>query len=208
MRARFASVLLALASASTLGAQTITSSGDAALAGATVIDFQSAAPGMTFGPVVIGGVTFTPGAGQPVIIESDYAGQYNTSGQYLATQYMTTSLRFDFAAPVSAFGFNFGASDVVWTLSAYDTFGALLATTGTPVTGPSNAGEFIGLGSTGAGIAYATLDGSSTDYVMIDNFAFAAGDVRATVTPEPASIALMGTGLVGLVGFARRKRNA
>jgi hypothetical protein len=208
MRARLTAAVLALASASTLSAQSITSPGDPALAGQTVIDFSGAALGQTT-TLSVGGVTFSAPGGSGVIVENDYAGNYNTSGQYLANQgWSFGTLRFDFGSAASAFGFNFGASDMTWTVTAFDAFGAVLASTSIAPTGGSNGGEFIGLSTGSANIAYGTVTGDASDYVMVDNFGFVAADVGTTVTPEPASVALMATGLLGLVGVAHRKRAA
>lgn len=47
---------------------------------------------------------------------------------------------------------------------------------------------------------------SATSSFLLDNFAFAPASV--TTTPEPSSMALLGTGLVGLVPMFRRKKNS
>jgi hypothetical protein len=208
MRARFAAAAV-LAFASSLDAQTITSRSDAALAGKSTIDFGSATLG-GYGTLTIDGVTFTPSAGDMFYIDNQYAGQYNTSGRYLTDRGNSfSSLRFDFGGVVSAFGFNVGASDFTWTVRSYDAFDAMLASTTIAPTGESNSGNYIGLRSGSANIAYATFSAGSGDYVMVDNFDFVRGSAApVTVTPEPASIALFATGLLGVVGVARRKRGA
>ncbi|MGA9563968.1 MAG: PEP-CTERM sorting domain-containing protein [Candidatus Korobacteraceae bacterium] len=69
-----------------------------------------------------------------------------------------------------------------------------------PITGPSNAGDFVGL--LDPGIAWATLAGTGSDYIFVDNFEF---NPTGTSTPEPGSLFLLGSGIVGVAGVFRRK---
>ena len=67
-----------------------------------------------------------------------------------------------------------------------------------------------------SGVSNFGLDQPRSDYCMADgNWSDCNYDVNivsrdgvATVTPEPASITLFATGLLGVIGAARRKRNA
>ncbi|MGZ9709896.1 PEP-CTERM sorting domain-containing protein [Glaciimonas sp. GNP009] len=155
----------------------------------------------TFSSLSTGGVTFS-GVGGSLRTNNDYHSNYNGRG----TRYLdnnagaTSSIKFAFAAPVSAFAFNWGASDDVWTLTAFNSLNAAIESFVLPITHGSNAGDYVGLAD--ADISYATLiTSTSYDFIFIDNFTVAAG---ATNVPEPTSIALLGLGLMGFAA-ARRK---
>jgi hypothetical protein len=64
----------------------------------------------------------------------------------------------------------------------------------------SNAGDFVGL--LDPGIAWATLSGTGSDYVFIDNLEF---NPTNSTTPEPGSLLLPGSGLLSVAGVIRRK---
>jgi hypothetical protein len=190
-------------------AQAITSSSDPLLTGAAVVDFESGPSGI-FTNGTYNTVTFsTPNQGEDFVVNGAFAGQYNSRGQ-LSLQNEGGNfgtLFIQFANPTSAFGFNFGASDEQWVLSSYDSGNNLLGAVNAPITFSSNAGDFIGFNSTGNGIAYATLTGPIDDYIFVDDLKFQSGPA-VSATPEPASIALLATGLVVAGGVARRRRKS
>jgi hypothetical protein len=200
-----AALLLVLTSDGRAGL--ITSAGDPSLAGSTVITFESVNP-QSFTSLTIGGVQFSVPAGQLGFISGAYGGNYNTTGQSLQNTYdpqAFTSLTITFPGTVNAFGFNWGASDSQWTLTALDTGNHVLDSHVLPVTYGSNAGDFVGLSAPGIAKVTLTLPAPNTDYVFIDNLHFAGAHIRAL--PEPASLALFAAGLVGVLGTARRRRS-
>jgi hypothetical protein len=191
---------LAFASA---GAATIESSADPALAGGSVIDFQSVAAG-GYSNLALPGVTFTAGAGTRMYVDEAYAGAYNTTGQSLKSTDNADSFRtltFTFTAPTAAFGFNWGASDQFWSLTAYDASNNMLGVRQLPKTYASNAGQFYGLAAN-ANIAYAMLSSEYHDYVFVDNLTIGA---PVAAVPEPETYLLLGAGLL-VVGLAVRRR--
>lgn len=210
---RFAlSVALLLAGAGVAAAGTISSTTATdptvhpALTGGTVIGFDSTASGL-YAVLTIGNVKFT-GVDADFTIGTDFSGILNTRGtRSVFNDYdlVPMSFRFDFTTAVDAFAFMWGASDHTWTLTAYDAGDTVVDSMITPVTTMSNAGDYIGI--TGSGIKYATLVGTTADYVFIDNFTYKTG---GAVVPLPSS-ALLGLGLVGGLGglaFLRRRRGA
>jgi hypothetical protein len=180
-------------------ASIITSPSDPALSGATVIDFEAQTLG-SYTSLVIGDVTFTANDNH-LMIDNAFNGQYNTQGIYLDNGTYEnigfSSMTINFGNEVTAFGFNWGASDYSWVLTAYDASNNPLETYNLPITGPSNSGDFVGLAANG--IDYAVLSTSgSYDWIMIDNFTFKP-------IPAPGAI-LLGSIGVGLVSWLRRRR--
>jgi hypothetical protein len=84
------------------------------------------------------------------------------------------------------------------TVTAYDAGNNLLATFIGAATNQSNA-EFT-ITSATSGISYITIsdDSGNADFVSVD-------DLSYTITPEPGSFMLFGSGALGLIGMLRRK---
>lgn len=196
--------LTALAAALVFGlaniasASTISSPADPALAGATVVDFEDRTHG-TFTSDTVGGVTLTALSGYLTYTNYTSGGIYGpTSGTELST-IGSTGFRIDFAQVVSAFGMIWGAPNVGWTISAYDSSNNLLDS----YVGPSGPDWNYYVGLAAEGIAYATLTAASYDWVKIDNLAYVSG---TTVSPVPVPAAgLMLVGALGALGALRRR---
>lgn len=185
-----------------------------ALAGGTIVDFDSLTPG-SFTSVVTNGVTFT-GVGAPLDIGSDFIGNFNTTGTqslYNNFDLVPHAIEIAFDNPVSAFAFNWGASDNIWDMTAFDSADNILETFAITPVFSSNAGDFFGIAT--AGIARILLvdrldnipDG---DFVFVDNFTF-AGNVSPV--PLPGAVWLMLSSIAALaaacrVNVAKRKSNA
>lgn len=147
----------------------------------------------------IGNVTFSS-IDEILTIDSEYSDYYNTSGSGYLDNHRgySAALRFDFEKTVSAFAFNWGASDTQWVLTAFDATGTVLDVLQATITNGSGAGDYIGLAH--AGIAYATLTTNApNDWIFIDNFTLAAE------APEPGSLALLGLAL-GAIALVRARK--
>jgi hypothetical protein len=197
-------------------AATITGTGDPVtnpfLTGGTMETFDSGPAGES-ATVALGNVTYQ-GINGTFTIGNTYIGEYNTRGVYSiynGGDGIPANFRFDFATPVQAFGFNWGAADVTWLLSAYDSNDVLLESFEVTPTAASNAGEYFGIAA--LNIAYATLvsqDVEASDWVFIDNFT-TAGDAIPVgpAVPVPAMSQLMlifMTMLLAAFGYLRLRR--
>lgn len=173
-QAMFSCFLTMFLAVPTIAAE-INSSSDASLTGATLIDFEAETVG-SYATHSIGDATFTAQGGSGILyIANTLSGDYNTTGQYLDNHSgdAFSSLRIDFAGTASAVGFNWGASNEIWTLTAYNASGTVLETRGLPITGGSNLGEFYGLATPGT--AYIILSHSGGDWILLDNFYYNLG---------------------------------
>lgn len=202
MKTILASLTIAISAASAAHAAPITGIGVPVVPGATTtVDFEGLPLG-GFTSMTLGGVTFS-GTDGDLRAESTYAGYYNTTGAvYLDNMAgQTGGFHFGFAAPVSAFAFHFGAADVIWTLTAFNSAGVALESLSLDPTHGGGAGNYYGIAN--AGIAYATLTGPG-DWILLDNFVAAAE--QANDVPEPGSLALLGLGLAGIGALRKRRR--
>jgi hypothetical protein len=184
---------------------------DPMLAGGMQEGFDAVSSG-EYAVLTIGGVTFS-GVGGNFSVKGDYNGNYNTTGGqsvFNDMDYLPSQFRFDFSTAVSAFAFNFGASDKSWLLEAFDAAGASLSSIIINPVLASNSGNYFGL-SSGAPISFALLtmmsghEKDDGDFVFLDRFTFknANGDV-----PLPAALPLLASGIAGVMTMKQRKAKA
>lgn len=189
-----------------------TPSSDPALTGGTVIDFESEAL-TSFTSRAFGDVTISTNGSGTGSIWTGVAGLYNSTGDrnlHNGTQGFQT-LIFDFTGTVSAFGFHFGGSNEDWSLQAYDSVAGLIETYILPQTWYDNDGQYFGISASGIASASLTqlthLVGLAADGIILDDFTYVAvAESAAQSVPEPATMTLLGIGLVGLIGASARRR--
>jgi hypothetical protein len=219
----FQAGLVALLSMGITDASVITSLGDPALSGASVVDFTGATED-TYDSLAIGNITFSGFGNTGMInLSSLFSGQYNTTGVSLSNDSgQGYGILLVFASSISAFGFHYGGADDQFTVAAYSditqtslieqgTFGP-----NTSLEAPFNDGAVAGISSTSANILSVLITPNyvapSGDWILFDDFSTAV-NVSTTPSgpsaPEPSSLFLFALGLGTLpILWLRRRAEA
>jgi len=141
------------------------------------------------------------------------AGCVTPSGNWgLGSGNSFSTLRIDFLNPTRSVGLYFGNDDIccssVFTavLQAYDGSG-LIGSVSLLANMNDAADQFLGFNSSTdvnhVELYYQPQSGNPLA-LYVDDVSFSS----VTATPEPASLVLLGTGLVGIFGLARRRRSS
>jgi hypothetical protein len=180
-----------------------------AIPGGTVEDF-STAPAGTVTSITLSGVTYSGVGPSNLTIDASFGGSFNTTGQSIKNTRASgsfTALEVVFAGPVTAFAFNWGASDETWLLSAFDASDTLIETLSIAPTLGSNAGDYFGIAA--SGIARFTVEQTAPcivdcpiDFVFLDDLTYTREPVVGV--PVPAALSLFGLGLLGMALVRRR----
>jgi len=166
------------------------------------------------GPGTNYGVSF--GSSALAIIDQDAGGSGNFGGEPSPSTvlfFLTGSAVLNIASGFdTGFSFFYSAINNPGTVNVYDGVGAtgtLLASIFLPIT-PSNGGDptgafspFLPIGVTFAGTARSVDFGGTVNQIGFDDITFGSA-VPGTVVPEPASMMLLGAGLLGLAAVRRR----
>ena len=146
---------------------------------------------------------------------SDGAGRFPISGsQYLETG-AGSGFTITFSQPISAFGFygtDIGDFGGVLSLALGgtnpDTLTVPSSTMGTPTSGSALYFGFYDTSNTYSSISFNNTGSGGVDIFGFDDFTIGnATQIAPTVTPEPASLLLIGTGMTTLFGLRKLRRN-
>lgn len=162
------------------------------------------APRSLSGSPTGGSLTLVKNGGTEVV--ADRANP--TSPVLSGTPTFNGPISFMFLNPVAAVGLDGGFFDAIGgtTIEAFGVDGLSLGSITNSATGVEFYGLFDTSGANIAGVSF-YITGSEPAGFAIDNVTFGNADVVVTNVPEPASMALIGIGLIGL-GFTKHKKRA
>jgi hypothetical protein len=138
----------------------------------------------------------------------EFGGFYdqNGTGELLGDLVSNNLLRFDFAAPLTAWSGEFkGVADDgrPTTITVFNAANAVLGTIALASDGSNAQMQFYGFQLTGGDqAAYLTISNASGN-----NDVFGLDNVRFTAVPEPLTIFLLGSGVAGLAVRRRQRRS-
>ena len=181
---------------SQVSAGLITYASDPSLSGASVINFNSETTGSFTSRTFNDDVTLSTTSGF-LNVETTHSGLFGSSGAYIGNP-LGNNFEINFTNSVSAFGFSWGAANMSWVMSLYDTSNTLIETNN--IIG--QVGNYNGfIGATNTGISKVTMTTAYFDYIILDNFRYVTDSVSVS---EPTTTMMLVVGLIAL-GFARKK---
>src|SRR5208283_1273533 len=183
---------------------------DAATGHLPIITFESSPLGPFSSLTVASGVTLTGAdinGGDQNIINSPVCvpalcGYNTTSGGSQWLSLLGGSATFSFATPISAFGAYFTGVQVTGIDLLFNDGASQFVPI--PVDFNNGGTAFVGFTDLGASIVSVEVNAQTTNYGDI----IGVDDVRygsSSTTPEPGSLVLLGSGVLGLAGLLRRK---